>query len=277
MESKYLKNENFTIVLDSRNATTYYNSTFNSEVTFEMKYPIIAPKDCLYMTWCVQSFTCPVSWYLINSTNNLLSITMNSMTYNISIPYGNYNATNFQTVLLSLLPSGFSISINAYTNIYTMTHSIFDFTINSTSTIYQIMGLYKGQSYSSTSKNLTLPYTCNFSGLNSINIICENIRTNNLDSRTQLTSSNIIATIPINNAQTGVIFFQKYNYDYCFDVKDDTIDYLDILIIDDLGNQINFNNQHWNLTIQINYYREIIKPIDENFNDILAFGNTNIN
>ena len=276
MESKYLKNENFTIVLDSRNATTYYNSTFNSEVTFEMKYPIIAPKDCLYMTRCVQSFTCPISWYLINSTNNLLSITMNSMTYNISIPYGNYNATNFQTVLLSLLPSGFSISINAYTNIYTMTHSIFDFTINSTSTIYQIMGLYKGQSYSSTSKSLTLPYTCNFSGLNSINIICENIRTNNLDSRTQLTTSNIIATIPINNAQTGVIFFQKYN-DYCFDVKDDTIDYLDILIIDDLGNQINFNNQHWNLTIQINYYREIIKPIDENFNDILAFGNTNIN
>jgi len=83
--SKYLKNESMTIVLDSRNATTHYNGTLNSEITFEMRYPIIAPPDCLYMTWCTQSFTCPISWYLINSTNNFFSLTMNSTTYNISI------------------------------------------------------------------------------------------------------------------------------------------------------------------------------------------------
>ena len=269
--NSYLKNENFTIVLDSRNATTYYNSTYNSEVTFEMKYPIIVPKDCLNMTWCVQAFTCPISWYLINSTNDLLSILMNDQIYNINIPYGNYNAVTFQSILLGLLPSGFNITLNNFNNIFTLTHQTNDFTIRSTSTIYAIMGFNKKQSYSSQSQTLTLPFTCNFSGLNSINIICENIRTNNLDSRTELTSSSIIASVPINNSQGGVIYFQKYN-DYSFDVKADTIDYLDILIMDDLGNKINLNNQHWNLILQINFFREIIKPIDDTFNDILAFG-----
>ena len=112
--------------------------------------------------------------------------------------------------------------------------------------------------------------TCNFSGLTSINIICENIRTNNLDSRTELTSSSIITSVPINSSQGGVIYFQKYN-DYCFDVKEDIIDFLDILIMDDLGNKINLNNQHWNLILQINFFREIIKPLDETFNDIIHF------
>ena len=271
IKNSYLKNENFTIVLDSRNATTYYNSSYNSEVTFEMKYPIIVPKDCLYMTWCVQAFTCPISWYLINSTNNLLSILMNSQIYDIYIPYGNCNAISFQTILLGCLPTGFNITLNSITNIYTLTHQTYDFIVTSRSTIFQIMGFYKSQSYTSVNQTLVLPFTCNFSGLNSINIICENIRTSNLDSRTELTSSSIIASVPINNSQGGVIYFQKYN-DYCFDVKEDIIDYLDILIMDDLGNKINFNNQHWNLILQINFFREIIKPLDETFNDILSFG-----
>ena len=270
MMSTYLKNENFTIVLDSRNATTYYNSTYNSEVTFEMKYPIIVPKDCLNMTWCVQAFTCPISWYLINSTNNLLSILMNSQIYNINVPYGNYNAISFQSILLGLLPGGFNITLNTSTNIYTLSHTTNDFIISSTSTIFQIMGFLKNTSYTSVNQTLVLPFTCNFSGLTSINIICENIRTNNLDSRTELTSSSIIASVPINNSQGGVIYFQKYN-DYNFDIKTDIIDYLDILITDDLGNKINLNNQHWNLILQINFFREIIKPLDETFNDIIHF------
>jgi hypothetical protein len=196
---------------------------------------------------------------------------MNSITYTISVPYGNYNSNNFQTILLTLLPAGFAISLNQYNNIFTLTHATYDFTINSMSTIYQIMGFKKFTSYSSSFKSLTFPFTCNFSGLNSINIFCENIKTKNLDSFIELTPSSIISTIPINNSQGGMIYFQKYN-DFCFDLKDDTIDYLDILICDDLGNQINFNNQHWNLVLQITLFREIERNIDDNFNDIIAFG-----
>jgi hypothetical protein len=195
--------------------------------------------------------------------------------YNINVPYGNYNSNNFQTMLLSLLPAGFTISLNQYNNVYTLTHTTYDFIINSMSTIYQIMGFQKYTSYISISKSLTFPFTCNFSGLNSINIFCENIKTKNLDSYTELTPSSIISTIPINNSQGGIIYFQKYN-DFCFDLKDDTIDYLDILICDDLSNLINFNNQHWNLVLQVTLYREIERNIDDNFNDIITFGKNDL-
>jgi hypothetical protein len=199
---------------------------------------------------------------------------MNSITYTINIPYGNYNSQNFQTVLLSLLPTGFSLSLNAYNNIFSLSHITYNFSINSSSTIYQIMGFIQNTSYSSTLKTLTMPFTCNFSGLNSINILCENIKTHNLDSHDGLSPSSIISTIPINNSQGGMIYFQKYN-DFCFDLNGNTIDFLDILISDDLDNKINFNNQHWNLVLQVTLFREIEKPLEDNFNDILAFGKNN--
>lgn len=116
-----------------------------------------------------------------------------------------------------------------------------------------------------------MPYTCNFAGINSFNITCENIRTSNLDSHDELSTSSIIANIPVSNASNNMIFFEKRN-DFEFDVKEKTIDYLDISIKDNLQNFIDFNNQHWDLVIQVNYHREALKDTDDTFNDILRFG-----
>ena len=270
-EEFYYKTDSYLIILDSRNADMYSNGTLNSDVTFEMKFPIIVPNDCLAMTMNVHSFVCPISWYLINSTNNLLSITANSILYNISIPYGNYNINSFQTALLALLPVGFLLTFNNLNNKLTMSYTS-TFSINANSTIHQIMGFLKKTVYTSSSNNIILPFTVNFSGLNSINILCENVRTSNLDSKDNLTPSSIIANISVNNASNNMIYFEKQN-DFSFDVKEKTIDYLDISIQDSLGNKIDFNNQNWDLVIQVNYYREIPKDSENTFNHII--GNLN--
>lgn len=270
-EEFYYKTDSYLIILDSRNADMYSNGTLNSDVTFEMKYPIIVPNDCLAMTMNVHSFVCPISWYLINSTNDLLSITANSILYNISIPYGNYNINTFQTALLALLPVGFLLTFNNLNNKLTMSYTS-TFTINANSTIHQIMGFLKKTVYTSSSNNIIFPFTVNFSGLNSINILCENVRTSNLDSKDKLTPSSIIANISVNNASNNMIYFEKQN-DFSFDVKEKTIDYLDISIQDSLGNKIDFNNQNWDLVIQVNYYREIPKDSENTFNHII--GNLN--
>jgi len=270
--NKFLRNESFIINLDSRNATSYNNSSYLSDVIFDLKYPIRKPNDCLYITCCLQSFTCPISWYLINETNNLLVLNVITVgLYQISIPYGNYNAITFQAALLKLLPLGFSISLNSSTNIFTLTNLIYDFQINVNSTIYQIMGFTKNTLYNSTSKVLVLPYTCNFSGLNSFNILIDNIKTSNLDSFDGLSHSSIISTIPITNASNGSIYFQKYN-DFNFDIYDDTIDLINIIIQDDLENKFNFNNQNWNLVLQMNFFRNVEMPLTNNFNDIISYG-----
>lgn len=181
--NKYQRIESFLVNLDSRNATTYKNSSYLSDVIFDLKYPIRKPKDCLYITCCLQSFTCPISWYLINETNNLLVIYLTAISvYYINVPYGNYNTIKFQITLLNLLPSGFSMSLNSINNKYTLTnYSTDDFQIYTNSTIYQIMGFSKNTLYNSYSKIMQMPFTCNFSGLNSFNILVDNIKTSNLD------------------------------------------------------------------------------------------------
>ena len=267
----YYKTDHYLVLLDSRNATTYNNGSQNSDVTFEMQYPITLPQDCLDMTMTVYSFVCPVSWYLINLTNNYLSISANNTAYGINVPYGNYNINTFQSTLQALLPVGFQISFNSLTNAFSLTFSSIFF-INSTSTIYGIMGFAKNTSYVSTNNSLAMPYTCNFAGLNTINILLENIKTSNLDSKDQLTSSSIIANVPV-SASNNIIYFEKRN-DFEFDVKEKCIDYLDVVIQDGLGNKIDFNNQNWDLVIQVNYNREVVKTDVNSFNDILFYGNS---
>jgi hypothetical protein len=63
------------------------------------------------------------------------------------------------------------------------------------------------------------------------------------------------------------------SHDYYFTVNQDVIDYIQIDLNDDLDRLINFNNQHWNITL----YFSIINDIDRfahrnNFNNILTNG-----
>lgn len=262
---KYVKKDSFLVVLDSRNASDYYNGSALSNISFDVKSPIQIPQDCIYMTWVVNNFVCPVSFYLINSTNNMLSLSVFGVTTKYYFPVGNYNANSFMKAFLLLLPS-YTITLNTCNNKFTIT-GITDFTINSESTIKSIIGMDK-ISLTSESNILTMPYCCNFGGLNSFNIKCGNIRTSNLDSEDSCTTSNIIAAIPVNAASNGVIYYEKRN-DFEFEVKETTIDEINILIEDDLLNPIDFNNQHWNLILQVNYIREIRKDIETSFFDIV--------
>jgi len=138
--------DSFIIVLDSRNATTYNNYNYLSDVTFNFEDALKFPYRSLRNTCSVLSFVGANSIYNINETNNVLSI--NYTKY--SIPYGNYNSTTFMSALLTLLnpiTTTYSISLNSVTNKFTLTNTS-SFTINgSYTTIYEIMGLVNDISY----------------------------------------------------------------------------------------------------------------------------------
>lgn len=263
----YVKKDSYLIVLDSRNAEEYTNGSKHSNVEFDVKYPIQIPKDCIYMTWVVNSFTCPVSWYLINDTNDLLRYMINDNVYSITLLHGNYNVKTFMTQFLSQMPAGFTISLSSITNKFTIGYTQ-SFSLLTGSTIMSILGGSDYTTYTTDSNSLLMPYPCNFAGLNSFNLKCNNIRTDNLDSHDKCSTSPIIASIPVNASQNGVIYYEKRN-DFEFEVKASCIDSLEICIVDDLGNYIDFNNQHWNLTLQVNYIREIEKDINDSFHSIL--------
>ena len=240
--------DSFIVILDSRNATQYINGDYNSNVRFLFEQGMYFPSNNIQISCSVLNFICPNSIYIINETNNLLSLTINSVTTNYYITYGNYNATSFITYLLSILPTGFTISLNTINNIFTITYTT-NFTINSTSTIYNVMGFKKNTSYTSSLFTLTLPYTCNFNGIQSINISLENINTNNLDSYNK-SQTNIMQTVNVDTNKT-IIEFNK-SEDYNITIKQSIMDYIDIGLTDNLQNFINLNNQHWNLTLLFN-------------------------
>lgn len=266
--NSYIRKESFYLVLDTKNASEKSNGSLHSDVTFNVDCPLIAPNDCLYITWAVSSFTCPVSWYLINSTNNMISIKFPNIVFpqKFHLPHGNYNVNTFKTALETIL-IGFTLTFNASTNVYSLSYTE-DFQIMAGSTMIRIIGLAKNTTYSSTNNILVMPHPVNFSGIPNINIHCSSIRTKNLNSYDRLSTSDIICAVNVNAASNGQIYFEK-KQDFEFDVKERVINYLDFDILDDEENYIDFNNQHWHMTIQVNYIREIQKNSDNTFMDII--------
>jgi hypothetical protein len=262
----YTEKENFLVVLDSRNATSYTNGDLHSSVHFDFNEPIRLTKNAIRMTCSVLHFQSPNSLYNINETNSILSTTLNGTTTFYYVDYGNYNANTLKDKLKILLPSAFTITLDTITNKYKFVHSTYNFTMGGT--IGPILGFNK--TVSSSSNTLVMPYTCNFNGLQNLNIHMTNIVTKNVDSFNK-SIGNIIQTIPIDPGANSISYIK--NQDFNIIINQEIIDDIQIDIKDDLNNYLNFNNQHWNLTL----YFSIIRDIDRfahnnNFQSILYSG-----
>jgi hypothetical protein len=262
----YTEKENFLVVLDSRNATGYTNDSMHSSVHFDFNEPIRFTKNSIRLTCSVLHFQSPNSLYNINETNSILTTLINGVTTIYYIDYGNYNANTLLSKLISLLPSAFTITFNTTTNKFKFVHATNDFTIGGT--IAPIIGFQT--SVLSTSQSLTMPYTCNFNGIQNLNIHMTNIVTKNVDSFNK-SPGNIIQSIPVEPGSNTISYIK--NADFNFIVNQDIIDDIQIDLKDDLNNYLNFNNQHWNLTL----YFSIIRDIDRfanlnNFHSILYSG-----
>ena len=244
----------------SSNTATVKNGSYNSVMLFNL--PVMkTEKNVLYNQVSLISAQIPVSYYTINDNNNLFILSSGSYT----LTNGNYNATSFKTMflnLLNLLGSSFSMTLDTSTGKYTLIGS---YTILSTTTCYKILGLEKGKSYVSTG-SLTFPYPCNFLGVNRIKIKSGCFKTNNLDSNSN-GHSDLLATIPVNASQYGLINYNNYGM-FKNIIHNEDITFIDITITDESDNIINFNGIDVHLTIQID---EIIEDYinDTNLVDIL--------
>jgi hypothetical protein len=225
MEDLVTIQDQFIVVLDSRNATQYNNGSWMSNVSFDFENPIQSHRDTIYFSCSVLSFSCPNSIYVINEYNNLLNITINGVQNNYVIPYGNYNSQNLLLTLKNTIDTSFNISFSSITNKYTFTHSTYDFTILSSSTIGDVLGFANNTNYTSSSKSLILPFTCNFNGLNSFNISIANLNTSNIDSYNK-TNGSVIQSVQINSGDNQISFSKMNDFD--FQVRQQTLDFIQI-------------------------------------------------
>lgn len=273
IDSLYTTKENFIIVLDSRNADQYLNGSNNSSIKFNLSEPIRRPRTAISMMCSVLQFQAPNSLYNINKYNNTIRINRetiqgepSTLYYNdYLIPEGNYNCNTLMNYInANILPNNLVVTFDAIKNKYSMTMNEY---FNITGSLGEIMGWDASQVYTSNVNNLIiLPFTCNFNGLQSFNIHFNSIITKNINSFNDSYSS-IVQSIPIDGS--AKISYIK-NADFNIIVHNEMINEIQIDLRDDLNRLLNFNNQHWNLTL----YFSIIQDIDrfqylDTFNSIL--------
>ena len=127
------------------------------------------------------------------------------------------------------------------------------------------MGFSKNTNFVSINNSLTMPFTCNFNGLQNINVIMDDITTKNMDSFSG-TISSILQNIPV-DCNSPIIKFVKTN-DFCIPVKINSVNQFSISLMNDSGQYINLNNQHFNITIEFSILKDIPR-FKMNFQNII--------
>ena len=191
--------------------------------------PFLFPKDknIIHNSISVLHAEIPFSWYIINANNNKLVLSTGSY----SFAYGNYNANSFMVYLQTLLPSGLVISFDSTKGIFSFIYTT-NFSILSTSTLNKI----------------TCPFMVNFLGTKNVYINIPNMSLDNYNTTTK-TSSTLVC-IPVLASPYGIIFHENKTGTKNI-IKGYKDDILQIQILDDDFNSLDFNSTEWQITLEI--------------------------
>jgi hypothetical protein len=245
------------ISLNSKDATILNTiSSYNSNAIFQIPALLKEEYDIVQVDIGLINVQIPVSFYSINYTNNKLTYTLGTLK-TIILEDGNYNANNlFTEMIAKFLLNGdvFSIKINKINGCLTFTSNT-NFTFNYiNSTIFKTLGFSNKTDYTSTSNILISPFPLNLAIINQLSIVSDNLATNGYSSNK---TENIISNVSVDKPSFGILTFESPNMVRRI-LKSKVINSIDIRILDQDGNFIDFNNQDWSLTLSINILRRII-------------------
>jgi len=262
-------------------------STFNTDINYNrwsLTNPIQARKDELLTIQVIEA-EFPVTYYNVDSTNNVLELIVVSddtndsasnedytETYTLTFDPQNYSASQIATQINSLSDqthSGITCSYSKRTGKIIITgtatdaepsDSIQKITIGANTTCNKLIGFSVGQT-------LTQPTLGNVSlDMEGDNVVDVN-RTNNiyietdlmLDSRdTDGNRSGILAKVQQNKKFLDVVHYQTaHNLPLELDRKDTYMDHIDLRILDDNNLPIDFNgDNNYSITLLFQYIKK---------------------
>jgi len=260
------------IYLDSANAQIQLNGSKKSNCTFFFSDILKFDKNNIEMRLELVNAQVPISWYLINSTNNQFSTSTNGeTTFQIwTLPVGNYNATTFITMFQTYMGSAFTVSFSSITNTFTFTYGYGAWTLTDIgcNSIFSIIGFGSGIKYHSTGTpiaTIQAPFSVAFGGLSKVNIKTSTFNLSNSDSYAK-GNVQTICSLPVSSIQGGYIFYNNMtNFKSIF--RNHELSSINIQIQDPQNNYIDFNNVDWTITLQIDIVKEIIQSVD-NMEDV---------
>ena len=235
------------VFLNSRDASLQINQN-TSDVIFHLPR-IDLPKQITELTVGVKSAEIPTSFYNVDNINQLLVYEINSGgIQQFTIPQGNYNVSTLKTVLQN--NTGLIFTYQSTTNTYTITHANYEFTLYTTSTCFELLGLSEGQPYTSTDQTITSNTNINLFPIRTLHITSSNFITKNLssnDTRNACYLCSIQNSVPPNS----VIYYQGDLMSQVNSIENLVNTHLRLL--DQRGRIVDLNGQHWSCTLVIRY------------------------
>ena len=241
------------INIDSDNADIYNNSNLRSDMVYFFKGLLTEDDDSLYSQISIQSAQFPVSFYVVNYSNNTLRYQYHNFPITtISFDVGNYNATSFIAQFHSKVVNQVSLTFDKLTGKYQI-NSNQNFTFyQQGSTCFRLLGLdLESDLVGIAPYDQFAPFPCNFAGITRLKIVSEKLATYSRDSST---ITNVLATIPVNAPPFGILLYQNTS-NFKAMLRERVIDFFDIRIYDDFNNLINFNGIEFGITLQIDIIR----------------------
>ena len=248
------------------------NGDYKSLVQYDIPSMIERDESVEYVQFSVPYAVIPVSFYIINNTNCELDINYNGSNYSYLFPYGNYNANYFINQFLAILgtSNGWGITLNSFSCVFTITNTLYPFTLLGTSTIDSILGFSTNLSSTHTTTNtLTLTRVCNFLPLPRITMRCTELANGTSIGTTN--SSDVLITIPNNAKPNGQIYYQNQTQAKML-FRLHHLSHFTIAFTDDDGNLLNFNGISSFFVLQFDIFRKFV-PKPPRFSNIVEMVN----
>lgn len=256
------------IALNSESALIYKNGNFNSNMLFAFSGLLQDDPNIIQRSITLSNAQLPVSFYIVNYTNNVFIIKNNTsgISYTITIPVGNYNSTQFISTITSLILTNASININITLDNTTgklTFSSLTNYTfvnVGSVATSQMLFGFSNTanliSSLVSGSYVATCPFPLNLLGIKQLQIKSSIISATNFSSNSYGQDC-VLATIPVNIGAWGMItYVSSTGTNISF--NNTTLDEIDIRIVDaETNKDVNFNNIGWTMTFLLHITRRI--------------------
>lgn len=240
------------------------NGTFLSNVSFNFSSVYDIDENVISLSGGLMSAEIPVSFYSLNYTNNILKYCLEDHGvleyYTIIITPGFYDyETLFTEMKNQFLVNShhFEMTLNETTGKMTLTHTgtkTFYSIVYNGSTCFSVLG-FDDFDYLATNDVLNAPYLLDLLGTRKLKIMCQEFAGNNKDS-VNVSTNQLVATIPVNQPPYGLILYSNFSNEYG-NLQINNISTINIQILSELGQFINFNNTNWSMTFVLYIDRQI--------------------
>lgn len=223
-----------------------HNSTMNSNVTFFINPPITINREVENLSFCVNTFEIPISFYLVNDTNNKIRYNYNGAINTVYIDKSNYSGKQLGEMINDLIPT-ITIVFDKYSFKLSFTATS-PFTLYKDSSAFDLMGFYtdtdKVAQYDGQNYKLISDKPVNLSGTKNL-VIYTDLALNTITTKGH---SNILLKAPINCSFGEIYFYDNYKAEE-LNLSQNVLTSIQIKIKDDYNNYVDLQGFDWSCSM----------------------------